>query len=423
MKVRIKSTFYFLLLISVIAVIFSLSIPASAAVTVTFEAGTSAGWDFYDLEGDIAKNNTVDLNDLNVIAQHWLDAGCGDPNQWCAGADIDGSSDVDLSDYAIFAKDWTLTGASNVLLQTIYGTLQDSNGTITANSYRALSIDKGMAMAFAVPQDTALDKGIFKCRGVKVSNRIRIRLYDVTGKDYLLQPGHPTVSRSNPGSDGTKMLDYMATTPSSVPSHPETGGGSFNATDMVINFGPLEVPAGEYLLVFDANGGSNTWGSMIRGASTTEIDVMGEYPGGSSLPNRATVTTDSITGNTYYYYLDSNTVPDYSVASNLFACQMLTTVVNHTPIVSAGTSQVLAYPDNEAALDGTVSDDGNPDPPGMLTTTWSKESGPGTVTFGDANAVDTTATFSEFGTYTLRLTAFDGDLSEHDDVEITYKQN
>ncbi len=424
MKARLKSTLYFLSLISVIAVIFSLSTPTlAAAPSVLFEAGTSAGWDFYDLDGDIAKNNTVDWDDLAVLAARWLDASCGDPNQWCAGADIDSSSDVDLSDYAIFAKDWTLTGAENVLLQTIYGTLQDSNGTITANSYRALSIDKGMAMAFAVPQDTALDKGIFKCRGVKASNRIRIRMYDVSGKNYLLQPGHPTVSRTNPGSDGTKLLDYMATTPGSVPSHPETGGGSFNATDMVINFGPLEVPAGEYLLVFDANGGSNTWGSMIKGASTTEIDVMGEYPDGNSLPNRATVTTSSVTGNTYYYYLDSNTVPDYTVASHLFACQMLTTVVNHTPIVSAGTSQVLAYPDNIADLNGTVSDDGIPDPPGALTTTWSQESGPGTVTFGDANAVDTTATFSDLGTYTLRLTAFDGDLSEHDDVEITYKQN
>ena len=37
--------------------------------------------------------------------------------------------------------------------------------------------------------------------------------------------------------------------------------------------------------------------------------------------------------------------------------------------------------------------------------------GPGTVTFGNANAVDTTASFSAAGTYVLRLTANDGALT------------
>jgi hypothetical protein len=70
-----------------------------------------------------------------------------------------------------------------------------------------------------------------------------------------------------------------------------------------------------------------------------------------------------------------------------------------------------------AALDGTVTDDGKPGP--TFTTTWSKVSGPGTVTFANANAEDTTATFSAAGTYTLRLTANDGALSGVDDVVIT----
>jgi hypothetical protein len=43
-----------------------------------------------------------------------------------------------------------------------------------------------------------------------------------------------------------------------------------------------------------------------------------------------------------------------------------------------------------------------------LTTTWSLQSGPGTVTFGDASVVDTTATFSTIGTYLLKLEATDG---------------
>ena len=66
------------------------------------------------------------------------------------------------------------------------------------------------------------------------------------------------------------------------------------------------------------------------------------------------------------------------------------------PSVNAGPDQTITLP-GSANLDGTVSDDGLPNPPGAVTTTWSKVSGPGTVTFGNANAVDTTASFSAGG--------------------------
>jgi len=90
---------------------------------------------------------------------------------------------------------------------------------------------------------------------------------------------------------------------------------------------------------------------------------------------------------------------------------------NTAPVVSAGPDQTITLPGN-ANLDGTVTDDGLPTPP-ALTTTWSQVSGPGTVSFGNASAVDTTASFSVDGVYTLRLTANDGALSTSDDVIIT----
>ena len=91
---------------------------------------------------------------------------------------------------------------------------------------------------------------------------------------------------------------------------------------------------------------------------------------------------------------------------------------NQAPVVNAGTDQSITLP-SEASLDGTVTDDGLPNPPSTVTTTWSEVSGPGTVTFDDANAVDTTASFSTDGVYVLRLTADDSDLSTFDDVTIT----
>jgi PKD repeat protein len=91
---------------------------------------------------------------------------------------------------------------------------------------------------------------------------------------------------------------------------------------------------------------------------------------------------------------------------------------NTPPTVDAGADQTITLP-ADAPLDGTVSDDGRPNPPGALTTVWGVDSGPGSVTFANANAVDTRASFATAGAYVLRLTANDGALSASDTVQIT----
>jgi hypothetical protein len=91
---------------------------------------------------------------------------------------------------------------------------------------------------------------------------------------------------------------------------------------------------------------------------------------------------------------------------------------NNPPSVNAGFDQTIRLP-NVANLDGTVVDDGQPNPPGRVTTAWSKVSGPGAVTFGNASAIDTTASFSQPGAYVLRLFADDSALSASDTVSIT----
>ena len=87
--------------------------------------------------------------------------------------------------------------------------------------------------------------------------------------------------------------------------------------------------------------------------------------------------------------------------------------VNNPPTVNAGPDQTVKLPAS-ANLDGTVTDDG------AVASAWSKVSGPGTVTFGDATAQDTTASFSTEGTYVLRLRGNDGVNPEvADDLTVT----
>lgn len=90
---------------------------------------------------------------------------------------------------------------------------------------------------------------------------------------------------------------------------------------------------------------------------------------------------------------------------------------NQAPTANAGADQTVTLP-SQADLNGTVSDDGLP-AGSTLTSAWAKVSGPGTVTFGDATATDTTATFSTSGVYVLSLTASDGALSSSDQTTVT----
>ena len=90
---------------------------------------------------------------------------------------------------------------------------------------------------------------------------------------------------------------------------------------------------------------------------------------------------------------------------------------NTAPVVNAGTDQ-RSLPDT-LDLAGTVIDDGNPVPPAQVMTTWSLAGGPATVTFSAPNALSTTATFTVPGAYTIRLSAFDGQVTTSDDVLVT----
>jgi hypothetical protein len=94
-------------------------------------------------------------------------------------------------------------------------------------------------------------------------------------------------------------------------------------------------------------------------------------------------------------------------------------VANQAPGVNAGPDQTITLPTSAANLSGAVLDDGKPNPPGATTKTWTRVSGPTTVTFGDAsNPVTTVSGMTAAGDYVLRLTANDGALGNFDDLTV-----
>jgi len=92
-------------------------------------------------------------------------------------------------------------------------------------------------------------------------------------------------------------------------------------------------------------------------------------------------------------------------------------VTNGAPVVDAGPNRAVQM-GQQAALDGTVTDDARP-VGAAVTAAWTKAGGPGTVSFAAPGSVDTTAGFSTAGTYTLSLTASDTQLSASDTMTVT----
>lgn len=89
---------------------------------------------------------------------------------------------------------------------------------------------------------------------------------------------------------------------------------------------------------------------------------------------------------------------------------------NFPPTVSAGVDRLVVV-SGQTYLSGTVKDDGKPKP--TPTVRWSKDSGPGQVTFADASAAVTTAKFSKAGEYILKLMADDGQAKAAGLVRVT----
>lgn len=90
---------------------------------------------------------------------------------------------------------------------------------------------------------------------------------------------------------------------------------------------------------------------------------------------------------------------------------------NVAPTVNAGPDQTITLPAS-ATLSATASDDGLPNPPAQLTVSWSKLEGNGTVTFSAQTSLITEASFSQAGTYVLRVSVSDNELIATDEITV-----
>ncbi len=90
---------------------------------------------------------------------------------------------------------------------------------------------------------------------------------------------------------------------------------------------------------------------------------------------------------------------------------------NAPPVVNAGDDQIITLPEN-AILSATVSDDGLPNPPGTINTSWELVDGTGIIEFIDPDPLSPEISFTDPGLYILKFTATDSELISEDIVEV-----
>ena len=160
---------------------------------------------------------------------------------------------------------------------------------------------------------------------------------------------------------------------------------------------------------------------LPTGATVTSTWTKSSGPGAVTFANASNPVTSATFDQAGVYVLRLTASDTLLTAFNEVTITVNAPVVtpptNLAPAVNAGTAATITLPAG-ASLSGLVSDDGLP-AGAAVTSTWTKSSGPGAVTFTNAANPVTTATFDQAGTYVLRLTASDTQLTAFNEVTIT----
>ena len=172
----------------------------------------------------------------------------------------------------------------------------------------------------------------------------------------------------------------------------------------------IELPAGAELR------GSVADDALPHGSTVTSTWSLLSGPGTVTFADpHAVATIANFSGPGVYTLRLSASDTEFTVSDDV----VITVLKNEPPIVNAGPDLEVTLP-NTTVLNGTAADDGLPRG-STLEVSWSVVSGPGTVIFNDAFAAVTVATFTAPGTYVLRLTGNDSQLTASDETTVVVK--
>ncbi|MCS7338511.1 MAG: Ig-like domain-containing protein, partial [Verrucomicrobiae bacterium] len=251
---------------------------------------------------------------------------------------------------------------------------------------------------------------------------ISLRGFDQEGSPLtytvVSQPGNGTLSGTPPNLTYTPALNYVGQDTFTYKVNDGTNDSAPATVSITIKpvLQGLVVDAGpDQLIVLPAsatlNGSVNfvlAPGAPAQPAWSAQWSVV-SGPGSVTFSNPDSPVTTATFSQSGIYTLRLT-----ASSQSMTASDEVVVIANAPPTVMAGPNQTNTLP-GPVTLLGVASDDGLPTND-VLTVTWSLVSGPGSVTFSDADETNTAAYFSDPGLYVLRLTANDGVASASSDV-------
>ncbi|QJE98854.1 DUF7594 domain-containing protein [Luteolibacter luteus] len=200
-----------------------------------------------------------------------------------------------------------------------------------------------------------------------------------------------------------------------------SGGSTPSNAAPVVNAGADQSTSYRGQAVSVSLSGSASDDGLPQGSALALTWTRVSGPGTATIANPNAANT-GVTFNEAGNYVFRLTASDGQLTSSDDTAVLVVSDIidNEIPTVSAGTdkSANLSGSTVQVALDGSASDDGQP-AGSALQVTWTRVSGPGTVNFANGSSAATAASFDEAGSYILRLTASDGELSDSDDMSVT----
>lgn len=251
--------------------------------------------------------------------------------------------------------------------------------------------------------------------------------------DYRLKAGVWALTAASDGSyvgafgEQLPVVTVTANDNSATEAGPTTGQftvsrGTHTNGALVVNFAlsGSATPGGnpnDYTLSFSGSG------AVDYSAKTGSVTIA---DGATNATITVTPYDDAEVESDQTVILTLSSLAGYTVGSPSSGTVTITSddAGNLAPIVSAGSSQTNVVNTLPATntLSGNATDDGVVNP--AMTYLWSKQGGPGTVTFpGGDTVTNTTATFDAAGDYVLQLVAYDGALYATGTVSITILTN
>ena len=306
------------------------------------------------------------------------------------------------------ATDGALTSTSSVTITVNAASTVNKPPTVSAGSNQTITLPASASLSGTASDDGLPAGSTLTVIWSKVSGPGTVTFANANAKattasfsaagTYVLQ-----LSATDGALTSTSSVTITVNAASPVNKPPTVSAGSNQTITLPASAGLSGtasddgLPAGSAMTVtwsMVTGPGTVTFANANAKATTASFSAAGTYVLQLSATDGALTSTSTVT-------ITVNAAPP----------------VNQPPTISAGSNQTITLPAS-AGLSGTASDDGLP-AGSTLTVTWSKVSGPGTVTFANANAKATTASFSAAGTYVLQLSATDGALTSTSTVTIT----